>query len=234
MNYLLSLDNGTRMAITFGLFLASFAGFLITASLWFGLLMIIAIGLIIFTNIKASDQRINALNKQLPSVLSKINFKSDDSYLADNFLTALAINRSREEIAILQRNRETDEFAIKIFSFKHIIESSVREDNITVTKSSKGSVIGGAMVGGVLAGGVGAVVGGLSGEKTSTDKVYNMNLSITVDDLHNPHYEINFMNVPQGVSKSSPVYQNIRTEIDKWHKTFSVIMNRNEKMNNLS
>lgn len=47
-------------------------------------------------------------------------------------------------------------------------------------------------MGGLLAGGVGAIIGGNTGAKTTTEAVKTIDILITVNDIQNPIYMINF------------------------------------------
>lgn len=76
--------------------------------------------------------------------------------------------------------------------FKDILSVEIIEDGVSVTRTSRSSQLGGALVGGVLSGGVGAIIGGASGSKTTTENIKQINLLITVNDIHNPIYTINF------------------------------------------
>ncbi len=49
------------------------------------------------------------------------------------------------------------------------------------------------MVGGVLFGGVGAVVGGVTGKKTTKGVCSSLKIKVTVDDVHNPTVYIDFL-----------------------------------------
>ena len=174
----------------------------------------------------------NNIEKSLDKALTQNNFIADDSYLSDDYLSGIAINKNQNKIAILNRKNTQDDFNFHLIDFKDIIESAIIENDETITKTSKGAAIGGAIVGGVLAGGVGAVVGGLSGTKKSKQSALKLTLSLTIDDLTNPTYEINFLNSNIAIPKDSEIYHKIYTEINKWHKTISVILKRNEKLNN--
>ena len=61
----------------------------------------------------------------------------------------------------------------------------------TTTKSSTGSVVGRAVVGTIVAGGAGAIIGGLSGEKTgigetTTNTITNYSVRISTNNIAQP------------------------------------------------
>jgi hypothetical protein len=74
----------------------------------------------------------------------------------------------------------------KIFSYRDILESEVLEDGHSVTKTSRSSQLAGTLVGGLLLGGVGAIIGGLSGKKTTHKKVTRIELKVVVNDTSHP------------------------------------------------
>ena len=93
----------------------------------------------------------------------------------------------------------------------------------------KRQALGGALVGGALAGGVGAIVGGLSANKTGSETVQQLSLLLVVDDIVTPVYEINFVHAyTPPLPKSSHIYQEARSKATKWHKTISVILSKNK------
>lgn len=232
INKLINMDKHLRIFILFSCFLISF--FLVFVTPWFFLLMFTFLGLLIYTNIKHSEQHHNNIEKSLDKALTQNNFIADDSYLSDDYLSGIAINKNQNKIAILSRKNTQDDFNFHLIDFKDIIESAIIENDETITKTSKGSAIGGAIVGGILAGGVGATIGGLSATKKSRERALKLTLSLTVDDLTNPTYEINFLNSNTAIPKDSEIYHKIYSDINKWHKTISVILKRNEKLNTQS
>ncbi|MEC1697762.1 hypothetical protein [Schinkia azotoformans] len=220
-----------KKELRIGLFLALFfinvlLMFVFGDSIWylFFILAFVFLGLLIYTNIQYDKKLANVLANNLEETLIKNNFEADDSKVSDDFLTGIAINHFDNKFAILKRNTRNEEFTFRTFDFKDIVESSIKENGNTVTRTSKGAIVGGA----VLAGGIGAVVGGLAGNKTSNEQVKKLTLSIVVDDLIDPVYDINFINAELPISKNNPLYENIYTDLNKWHKRISVILKRNE------
>ncbi len=81
--------------------------------------------------------------------------------------TKLTLVEPEDKFAIHMFN-QNGELEEKIIPFEKIIEAEVSIDDNTVTKVSKGSQIAGAVVGGLATGSIGALVGGLSSNKTET------------------------------------------------------------------
>jgi hypothetical protein len=77
------------------------------------------------------------------------------------------LNKEKSKVAIFRRFNTKEDFESSFYDFSDIIECSIREDNVTITKTSNNSIIKRAVVGGVLLGSLGSVVGALSGEKSN-------------------------------------------------------------------
>lgn len=201
-------------------------------SLLLGILFFVFGGLYISTNLKQGNEINKSIIDALPNAISKFNFKSDDEYLSDDYLKGIAVNYTDEQIALFSRKNPLDEFTFKLLPFSSILESEIREDNVSVTKASKGSTASGALVGGAIGGNVGALIGGLSSKKISSEKTHKLTLLLTVDDYRDPYIEINYINNPLGTPKLSPLFNEARTQITKWHKTFSLMIHK--KQNNIN
>jgi len=89
----------------------------------------------------------------------------------------------------------------KIYDYSDIIDFELLEDGKSITKGG----IGSAIVGGALFGGVGAIVGGVTGSKTTKDICNKLEIKITVKNIQVPTAYINFINFP--VKTSNPIYQ---------------------------
>lgn len=118
-------------------------------------------------------------------------------------------------------------------NFADIIESEVIVDNQTITKTARGSQLGGALVGSVLAGGIGAIIGGLSGSKRSDDYIKRAEIKLTINDLENPVCKITFLDgqdedhkvLKKGFRKNDFRIKGMLQELDKWQAMFDVILN---------
>ena len=75
---------------------------------------------------------------------------------------ALCIDEVKQKIYLF--TNYYNEEKLRSYSLKDLLQVEIIEDNVTITKTSRTSQVGGAIVGGMLAGGVGAVIGGLSGK----------------------------------------------------------------------
>lgn len=227
MNFLINMDDTLRKGLLLTLFFLS-AFFFFSSGSWIAVISMLSfLSLLIYTNGKYAQIYYKKITSAFPTALQKNNYHADDYHLGYDFINGLAINYEDESIAIATRKNRDDEFDITTIPFSSILESEMREDNETLFKTSKGSTIGGALVGGALAGGVGAIVGGMTGSKSGTEKAKRLTLLLVIDDIKNPVYEIDFINDTDGLLKSSPLYEETRSKATKWHKTISVILNKN-------
>ena len=212
--------------------LLSFILMFVLDSLFLGIVFFVFAGLFVSTNLKQSNEINKGVVDSLLKAIEKFDFNADDKYLSDDYLKGIAINYDNEQIAIFSRKNPLDDFSFKTLPFSSIIESEIREDNVSVTKASKGSTVGGALVGGALAGNVGALIGGLSSNKISSEKTHKLTLLLTIDNYENPYIEINYINNPLGTPKLSPLFDEARKQITKWHKVFSLMVHK--KQNNMN
>lgn len=77
----------------------------------------------------------------------------------------------------------------RIYSYSDIAGFELVEDGESVAKGG----LGRALVGGALFGGVGAIVGGVTGKRKTTDVCNSLRLKITIDSINNPVAYINFI-----------------------------------------
>lgn len=109
-----------------------------------------------------------------------------------------------------------------MLSYRDILSSEISEDSVTVTKTARSSQLGGALIGGLALGGTGAIIGGLSGKITSSNKVSKINVSITVNRTRNPLRNISFMNVE--CEKDKFIYKNAMKQAQHWHALMVVLI----------
>jgi hypothetical protein len=168
------------------------------------------------------------MENSLEKAINKNHLKIDRYYLSDDYLSGIGLNKLDEKLFVFKRNNTKDNFLPYSYNFKDIMECAIQEDGLTITHAVNSSMIGRAMAGGVLFGGLGAVAGAITGEKTASEKIYRATLSIVVDDIDDPIKEIDFLNSNMSLSRESEIYKKIYSDLNKWHKTLSVIIKRNE------
>ncbi len=82
-----------------------------------------------------------------------------------------------------------------VYRFAHLnsAEHFKVENDVTVTKTKPGSVLGRAAVGGLFFGGVGAIVGGTTAKKTSVNKskLKRQYIRLYLNNFENPSFDFN-------------------------------------------
>lgn len=125
-----------------------------------------------------------------------------------------------------------DETDIKFISCKDLLQVELLEDDFSVTKTERTSQIGSALLGTILAGEFGAIVGSLTSKKMNKKHVDKLVLQIVVNDLNNPVYQVNFLR--NSMSKESKSYREIFNKANHWLKLLSVIIKRNDELDQKS
>lgn len=148
------------------------------------------------------------------------NFDATQKIVGIDNNTSIAIDENRKKVCLINfRNKQS-----RIFSYRDLLSSEIFEDGATVTKTMRGSQIGGALVGTVLLGGVGTIIGGLSGKRKTTGTVNKIDLRVTVNDTKNPVYEINFLS--KETKKDKQMYQQAIQQARHWHGLIEVLIKR--------
>jgi hypothetical protein len=232
MNYLISMNRHLRITILLTGFFGSFLLFYMSTNGLFILLAFIFLGVLIKSNVYHARNYSDVMEKSLDKALIKNKIKADLSYLSDDYLSGIALNKNDQKITVLKRLNINEEFEIDVYNFSDILESSIQEDGEIVTKTSNNSLISRAIAGGILFGSVGAVIGGLSSQKVTSQHIYKATLSIVFNDIDYPVREIDFLNSKMLINRKSELYQKVHGELSRWHKTLSVIIKKNEINNN--
>ncbi|MEC0378122.1 MULTISPECIES: hypothetical protein [Bacillus] len=126
----------------------------------------------------------------------------------------------------------------KIIPFEKIIEAEVSIDDSTVTKVSKGSQITGAVVGGLAAGSVGALVGGLSSNKTETKFFKKIDLKLKLDDFSSPIYRFDFLPSKddfglenlKGFTQNDPKVKDALSNAEVWQGIMEIAIRKANKV----
>jgi hypothetical protein len=215
------------------LMMGAYGWWVVITSLFFGFMLFFLV------KTKENDDK-KALEKTgiISQVLKDLNnFSVTQLHIVPNLEEAIAIDENSKIICFINNLK-----IARKYSYKDILECHLIEDGVAITKSSRGSQIGGALVGGLIAGGVGAIIGGLSGQKTSTNLVKSLDLKIIVKDTVNPFFIINFMNnvfEPTGgqnkigESKESGKYKYAFERITHWQSLISVLIKRANEDDNV-
>lgn len=172
---------------------------------WFVFTIFVFGGIIV--GFKMSSNRITELKQEIDKKMDSVNpakgtIIETKSYIAYNYESKIVLDDTNKQmglwintiknVALMSKTLSKYDFKFILIPFIDILSVEIMVDGVSVTKTSRSSQLGGALVGGVLAGGVGAIIGGTTGSKTTTEDIKQINLLITVNDIQNPIYIINF------------------------------------------
>jgi len=159
--------------------------------------------------------------KKRGDIISNLtDFSAADKYISQGPGVSVALDTQRKKVCFLDKNNKP-----AFYNFADILTSEIDIDGETVLKQSVTGTLGRAIVGGVLTGGIGVLVGGLTASKKQKDKIKSINLKITVNDMSNPIYKINFLNTE--AKKGSFIYNTSYSQVERWHGVFSALINQN-------
>jgi hypothetical protein len=218
--------NNAKKAALFGLLfivLVLVGGFTKTYFLIF--LGFISLLITWYFTVKNSDDFNNNSNEYFIKVLNDNGFIPDKKVFSYDKLSGLAISEHLKQIAIVSRKTVNDEYSIKVFQFKDIIEAKVISDKRIITSTSLSSVATRGIIGGVLAGGIGSIIGGATATQKSSNKIKELTLEFVVDDILNPRHTVTFYKSELTIDESNSIIN----LVEEWYRTFSVIINRNSK-----
>jgi len=147
---------------------------------------LVVFAILIFSGVAAGSQARAA--EQRRDVLSQ-HYSMDEIYVSTVDGSSIGINFEAGRVLLGQRGRETE------YSFDQIAAVEVQENGATVSTTNRGSQLAGAAIGGLALGGVGALIGGLSGSRTSRQKVTSIVLKVSVDSTIEPVHKVTFLQV---------------------------------------
>lgn len=148
------------------------------------------------------------------------NFNVTKEIMGNDGLTGIAYDDESKKVCLIKNINEN--FNQTLYSYKDILSSEILEDGNSITKTARGSQIGGALVGGLVLGPVGLLLGGLTGKKKSINKIHRVDLQIIVNDTANPRHLINFLDMES--KKDNYFYKNSIELARQWHAIIKVII----------
>lgn len=149
-------------------------------------------------------------------------FNASQTLLSSSLLSCLAIDEVRKKIALLNVLDKKGHCSTRVFDYRQILSCEILEDGDSITKTSRMSQAGGLVVGGVLLGGLGAVVGGLSGKKTSSKTIEKLAVLLIVNDTREPRFEIT-LNASK-VDSTTDEFKQLLEKARHWHSIISVLI----------
>ena len=104
------------------------------------------------------------------------------------------------------------------------VETKINDETLHQTK--RGSQIAGGAIGGLLLGPAGLLIGGLSGKKTTVQKITKISVRATISNIDKPFCDLVFYE--GSPIKSDSFTHNIYSELaDEWIGRLSVIISSN-------
>lgn len=198
-----------------------------------GLEALIALSIVVIIIVWYSGGKIHAEEKKKKSSLeAKISslkeFTVSEKIIGSNSDCLLAVDREKQKIAMVEfvNNSQKTIFVHQtiVVDYKDLLAVEIVEDGTTVSRALRGSQIGGAVIGGVLLGGVGAIIGGLSGDKEEAGLVSKLELKITVNNLTSPHLALSL--IKDKTSKNSTAYATAIKSARHWQGVIEVLLKR--------
>lgn len=110
----------------------------------------------------------------------------------------------------------------KVYNYNDIVDFELLEDGETVSQGG----LGRALVGGVLFGGVGAVVGGVTGNRKNKGICNSLKIKVTLKDMNNPVVYITFLN--SQTKKDGFVYKTLFKEAHECLSVLQLICNNQD------
>ncbi|ETT82252.1 SHOCT domain-containing protein [Viridibacillus sp. FSL R5-0477] len=184
---------------------------------WFGMLIwgIRKTDTIAQKGLDENNIKLGEKQKELSKIIESQSYTSKDNDVK------LILDEDNKKIGIINLLNDN---AFE-YDYKDILEVTILENGDTVTKTSRSSQVGGALLGAVVAGGVGAIIGGLTGERSSTQHIENIELKIIVNDYKYPVHIIPFFDtkfkkvdalyIP--MEKNDSVYKLLMEKVNHWH-----------------
>ncbi len=111
-----------------------------------------------------------------------------------------------------------------LVTYQNLLSCEIIEDGNSITKTSRLSQLGGAAVGGLLLGGLGAIVGGLSGSKTTSREIDHITLSIIINDTENPVRTIKFLEGK--IKRNSIEHTDLLKKAKHWHSIIEILIKK--------
>lgn len=134
--------------------------------------------------------------------------------------TMLAIDKTKKQIGF--GYYVSGKVVTQIFNAKDVVSCEILEDKDTIIKTSNGNMMTRAIIGGVVSGGVGAVIGGVTAEKTTKQIVNNITLRILTTNVDDPVKDFVFYNGK--TKKDTSIYQNAIGQATEWYGIIRAIM----------
>lgn len=181
-------------------------------------IVIIVIAIIyVIIDVANSSSKIKEVSKLLKRIP---DFNPTEELMGSDLLTGIALDENRNKICLIKKIKKKYEF--QVFEYRELLSSELLEDGSSISKTSRGSQIGGALIGGLVLGPVGLLLGGLTGKKETIDKITRIDLAIVVNDSSDPRHIINLLNIE--TKKDNYMYQSTINKARLWQSKIEVLI----------
>lgn len=143
----------------------------------------------------------------------------------------IAIDDKKQIIRIVNIQPSLWKYDTRTFRYQDLLSVEIYENGESITKTSRSSQLIGGVVGGLALGGVGAIIGGLSGQKISSDTVKMIQLRLIINDKTAPICDFSFIPKAQGnleIKKGSKEYEDAMNKARHWFALMEIIIKQNE------
>jgi len=214
-------------------------------SLTTGILTIVMWGLAVFLTLiillswlttpeELDSWKINRNN--LHSLLEDYNPEGSCFIHYDNN-NGIIMDKDKAEFCLIysyaRNNNHVYSYDRKLIRFEDIVSSEVIMDGELVTRTNRGSQLAGAALGGAIFGRAGAAVGALSAKTTTEEEIKNIDIMLTLNDMDNPIWKINFLYdfdhvlkrpMKNGHRKDSKEFRLALHEVELWQGLFNLVL----------
>ncbi len=167
----------------------------------------------------------SAVRKRALRVLQALPDFTTSAFVVSPYgASAIALDQSKRKVALVMTHRKR----ALVVGFSSLIEAEIRHNDATVTRISKGGIVGGALVGAALAGGVGALVGAMGASRHSEGKLSHVAIRLIVDSLEFPSHEVVLFEASAGQGVSENPSWAIE-QADRWHGLLTACIKAEER-----
>lgn len=113
-----------------------------------------------------------------------------------------------------------------VYNYSDIVDFELLEDGQSISSGG----LGRALVGGVLFGGAGAIVGGVTGKKSTKGICNSMKIKITINDMNNPVVYVDL--ISSATKKDSMIYRTFHNSAQECLSVLQLICDRQSGVTN--
>lgn len=153
-------------------------------------------------------------------------FSASFQHLGADGNNGIALDEPRAEVCLL--TRVSGRLSYRVVGYRDILSAELFEDGQTITRTVRSSQVGGVLVGGLLLGGVGAIIGGLSGARTTAKgKVKRIDLRLVVNDASQPTHDVCFLFIE--TTRDGAIYKLAAEPARQWQARMDVLIKRADR-----